>query len=129
MLHLLVQMDNDKALRTLGIENALDRGRLIFIIRRVRNDDYKEHRVRQKGNDARPRFKWAVKFDSGEMHRYTIEQIQEKFGVDEVQVGMELNHKTRGRATIMVSFTEQRGSVEMNEVFSSSVCKFSCCAS
>ena len=115
-------MDNDKALRTLGIENALDRGRLIFIIRRVRTGDYTEHQMRHKGNDAQPRLRWAVKFDTGELHRYTIEQIKEKFGVDEVQVGMELNHKTRGFATIMAS-------VEMNEVFALSVCTFSCWAS
>ena len=77
----------------------------------------------EKANDgeAQPRLKWAIKFDSGEMHRYTTAQIQDKFGVDEVQAGMELNHKTRGHAMVVMSFAEQRGSIETNEVATLSI--------
>ena len=71
--------------------------------------------------EVQPRLKWAIKFDSGEMHRYTTAQIQDKFGVDEVQAGMELNHKTRGHAIVVMSFAEQRGSIETNEVATLSI--------
>ena len=69
--------------------------------------------------EVRPRLKWAIKFDSGEMHRYTTEQIVDKFGVGEVQAGMELNHKTRGRAIVVMSFAEHRASIETSEVYKS----------
>ena len=66
--------------------------------------------------EVRSRLKLAIKFDSGEMHRYTTEQIMDKFGVDQVQAGMELNHKTRGRAAVVMSFAEHRASIETSEV-------------
>ena len=57
--------------------------------------------------------KWAIKFkDSGEMHRYTIDQIREKFGVEEVWPDMEVNHKKRGAATVLTKFDEKADKVE-----------------
>lgn len=53
-----------------------------------------------------PATKWAVQFDNGELHRYSAKQLLDKFGVDEVRVGMKIDHKTRGRATVMMSFAD-----------------------
>ena len=50
--------------------------------------------------------KWALKFENGEMHRYTAAQIRAKFGVTHVQAGMQIHHETRGRATVLTNFDE-----------------------
>ena len=56
------------------------------------------------------RVKWAVKFEAtGELHRYTVEQMREKFGVEQARPGMEVCHNTRGKATIMTAFNDTSG--------------------
>ena len=46
--------------------------------------------------------KWTVKFEAtGEIHRYTIDQIQEKFGLEKVWPGVTINHKIRGLGTVL----------------------------
>ena len=67
---------------------------------------------------------WAVKFENGEMHRfdlppshlrgtdayvlgrYNIEQLRDKFGVEHVQNGMKITHRTRGHGTVMTDDTQ-----------------------
>ena len=51
--------------------------------------------------------KWAVTFEAtGEMHRYTIQQMREKFGVEQVRPGMEVCHNRRGKATVMTAVND-----------------------
>ena len=35
---------------------------------------------------------WAVKFENGEICKYTIKQMHNKFGVEKVQAGMDVKH-------------------------------------
>ena len=44
--------------------------------------------------------KWTVKFENGEIHRYTEAQLTEKFGVSKVAVGMLVQHETHGTGTV-----------------------------
>ena len=131
----LLQISSTEELGKLGVDSEVDCNYMLLQFARVRDhknsssvrtDDYTEHEILHEFGDVRPRFIWAIKFDSGEMHRYTTEQIQDKFGVDEVQAGMELNHKTRGHAMIVSGFIEQRLSIETNEVSvsSASICPY-----
>ena len=54
--------------------------------------------------------KWALKFEAtGEMHQYTLEQMREKFGVEQVRPGMEVCHNTQGRATVVTAFHDKAG--------------------
>ena len=50
--------------------------------------------------------RWAVRFENGEMHRYTAEQMRAKFGVDNVHAGMSVEHATRGRAVVVIGFVD-----------------------
>ena len=43
---------------------------------------------------------------AGELHRYTADQMLEEFGVDQVQPGMEIEHKTRGRAFVLMGIID-----------------------
>ena len=44
--------------------------------------------------------KWAVRFENGQLHRYSAEQMREKFGVDNASFGMKVTHATRGCGTV-----------------------------
>ena len=41
-----------------------------------------------------------MRFDNGKLHRYSIGQMREKFGVDHMSSGMEVMHARRGRGTV-----------------------------
>ena len=43
---------------------------------------------------------WAVEYDSGERHRYSNEQMQQKFGLTDIRPGMAVEHNLRGRGTV-----------------------------
>ena len=52
--------------------------------------------------------KWAVKFEeSGELHRYTTKQIQEKFCVQQVWVGLQVYNKARGVGHVLTKFDDE----------------------
>jgi Ca2+-binding EF-hand superfamily protein len=57
---------------------------------------------------------WAVKFRNGEMHRYTAEQMLEKFGEKEedIREGKAVQHKLKGHGTVLTSFNQH---MEMSE--------------
>ena len=50
---------------------------------------------------------WAVRFDDGERHTYTKEQMQEKFGITDIQPGQAVEHKVRGRGAVMPNETAE----------------------
>ena len=52
--------------------------------------------------------RWIVRFDTNEPHRYTEEQVREKFGVDEVAAGMSVQHPVRGHGTVVDAFGDQQ---------------------
>ena len=58
-----------------------------------------EYNQKREGQRS-PRKPWAVEFDNGERHRYTEDQIQQKFGVTALH-GTVVNHKVRGRGTVV----------------------------
>ena len=58
----------------------------------------KLYRLRHRGAA-----KWAVKFEDGEICRYTLKQMQDKFGVETVQAGMDVRHEARGPGKVLMT--------------------------
>lgn len=47
---------------------------------------------------------WAVKYSNGEMHRYTVEQMADKFGLTgELAEGMPVKHKKNGNEGVVLA--------------------------
>ena len=60
--------------------------------------------AKKKDGDQAKLKKWAVKFESSEMHRYTEADMYEKFGLKDVGAGTTLVHKDRGKGTVIMEF-------------------------
>ena len=52
---------------------------------------------------------------AGELHRYDLKQLRDKFGVEQVFVGQELLHKVRGRGTVLTEFIGEKPALPAGE--------------